>query len=334
MRRARLLAGVIVILTSVAVTVPASAELRAQGQAILFYTDDVGIFSATRRLSRDGDPTQPALDTRLTQQGSDVVLEPQLDLSHSYHSAYGTTIFDLRGQGFVFTDHTRYNQASLRAQVVHEFAPETRVRMRYYYAPAQLLGDNEEHRSGMLRLTAEKLSSHIWSTRLERALTPDLEIRLLARYGLRRYNESFAERNTDFGTIGAHVDWRVLPWMKLGISYHYERGLAEGRHQPQFQDDVSYVNHYLSADLDIELTNRLTLLTAFHFERNNWTSDFASDERRGAHENIYQGEVILVRKLTEQSKLFGGVQYSSRKQSFESQSAHNTNIGAGVQFAF
>ena len=85
---------------------------------------------------------------------------------------------------------------------------------------------------------------------------------MLARYGLRRYNESFSERNTDFGTIGTHVDWKVLPWMKLGIRYHYERGLAEGRHQPQFQDDVSYVNHYLSADLDIELMNRLTLLTA------------------------------------------------------------------------
>jgi hypothetical protein len=26
-----------------------------EGQGILFYTDDVGLFSATRRLSRDGD---------------------------------------------------------------------------------------------------------------------------------------------------------------------------------------------------------------------------------------------------------------------------------------
>ena len=47
---------------------PALADVAVNGRAILFYTDDVGIFSATRRLSRDDDPTQPALDTALTKQ--------------------------------------------------------------------------------------------------------------------------------------------------------------------------------------------------------------------------------------------------------------------------
>lgn len=77
--------------------------LTVQGQGILFYTDDVGIFSATRRLSRDGDPTQPALDSRLANQGSDVVFEPQLDIAKSFSNIYGTTTIDIRGQGFIFT---------------------------------------------------------------------------------------------------------------------------------------------------------------------------------------------------------------------------------------
>ena len=119
-------------------------ELKVEGQAILFYTDDVGIFSATRRMSRDGDPTQPALDSRLTNQGSDVVFEPQLDVAKSFINRYGTTTVDVRGQGFIFTDNTRYSQGSLRVQGVHELTPETRIRLRYYYAPNQFLGDNEE----------------------------------------------------------------------------------------------------------------------------------------------------------------------------------------------
>ena len=334
MRLSALVTGSAIIGVLVTVTPRAFAELKVEGQAILFYTDDVGIFSATRRLSRDGDPTQPALDSRLTNQGSDVVFEPQVDLANSFTTRYGTTTFDVRGQGFVFTDNTRFNQGTLRVQGVHELTPETRIRLRYYYAPNQFLGDNEEHQSGTHQIAAETLTSHIWSARIERTLTPDVEVRLLARYGLRRYNESFSERNTDFWTIGPHVEWKIAPRVKLGISYHYERGLAEGRNQPQFEDDVSYVNHYGSADLDIELADRLTLMTAFHYERNNWTSGIVGDERQGAHENVYQGEVLLVRRVTETARVFVGFQWSSRKESFEAESVKNTNVGLGLNMVF
>lgn len=311
-----------------------SEAIEVESTGILIYTDDVGLFSATRRLSRDGDPTQPAIDTRLTNKGSDVIFEPQLNLTHSLTSGYGTTTVGIYGQGFIFTDHSRFNQASLRIQGLHEFTPETRVRLRYYYAPNQFLGDNEEHRSGTRRMASEDLTSHIWSARLERTVTPDFEVRLLARFGLRRYNENFSQRNTDFWTVGPHIEWRILPKVKLGLGYHYERGLAEGRKQSEIADDVSYVNHYGSLDIDIELTERWTLMTAFHYERNNWTSGLEGDERRGAHENVYQGEVIVVRRLTEAARIFAGVQRSNRKQSFEDEQVKNTNFGVGLTMVF
>lgn len=74
----------------------------------------------------------------------------------------------------------------------------------------------------------------------------------------------------------------MAPKVKLGLSYHYERGLAEGRTQPQFEDDTSYINHYLSGDVDVELTERFSLFTAVHFEHNIWTSGLAGlqDARR------------------------------------------------------
>ena len=72
-------------------------------------------------------------------------------------------------------------------QGVHEFTPETRIRLRYYYAPNQFLGYNEERQSGTAQITSEVLTNHIWSARVERELSPGLEVRLLARYGLRRY---------------------------------------------------------------------------------------------------------------------------------------------------
>jgi hypothetical protein len=165
-------------------------------------------------------------------------------------------------------------------------------------------------------------------------LTPNLEARVLTRYGLRRYNQAFEERNTDFWTVGPHLEWRMTPRIKAGVSYHYERGLADGRNQPQLKDDVSYVNHYGSADLDVELTERLSFAASFHYERNNWTSGIPGDERQGAHENIFQGDTVVFYKLSGQARLGLGVQRSSRKQSFESSSVKNTNVGFGIEASF
>jgi hypothetical protein len=263
-----------------------------------------------------------------------MVFEPLLSVTRSLMNGLGRLDLNIQGQGFVFTENPQFDHGTLRIQATQDLSSSTRVQARFYYAPNQFLGDNDERQSGQELVTAEKLTSYIWSTRLIHDVTPDLSVKLLGRYGMRRYNEAFSERNTDFWTIGPHVDWRVAPKIKLGLSYHYERGLAEGRNQPQFEDDVSYINHYLSADVDVELTERFSLLTAFHYEYNIWTSTLAGDERNGAHENVYQGEVILAYRLTDSIQGFGGVQRSSRKESFESSSIKNTNVGIGLSAQF
>jgi predicted porin len=157
---------------------------------------------------------------------------------------------------------------------------------------------------------------------------------LLGRYGLRRYNQEFSERNLDFWTIGPHLEWTIVPAVKLGVSYHFERGLADGRNQPRYEDDVSYINHYGSIDLDFELSERFSFSTAFHYERNNWTSSLQEDERNGAHENVYQGEAILSYQISEALKTYTGVQYSSRKENFEVDAATNLNVGLGLTAKF
>ncbi|MGR8933190.1 MAG: hypothetical protein ACU837_02225 [Gammaproteobacteria bacterium] len=146
------------------------ADWSLTGRGTLFYTDDVGIFSATRRLTRDGDPTQPALDSRLIGQGSDGVFEPMIKLSKSFSTAYGTTSFDLRGDSFIYFDHTRYNHGTMVMQGQQAFTQKTELLLRYYYGPDMFLGDNEEHRSGTFMLVPERVSSYIWSMRFDTGL--------------------------------------------------------------------------------------------------------------------------------------------------------------------
>jgi len=314
----------------------------------LFYTDDVAIFSATRRLSLDGDPTQPALDKRLTGQGADGVFEPMLNVARSLTSNYGTSTFDLQGQGFVFFHQTRYNQGTFRLEAKQDFSPKTSVLFRYYIAPDMYLGENEVRVPGFhggegetaegeakpVVLAAERVTSQIGSLRVRQTLTDGLDLRLLGRYGTRRYSEEFAERNLDFWTLGPHLEWRILEPVKLILGYHFERGTAEGQDQPLLADDVSYKNNYASAELEFELPLDLSLITGLHFERNDWTSTLVGDERNGAFETIWQGEALLIYRLNEATKLYGGVQHSSRSENVSPDSILNTNAAIGIQARF
>jgi hypothetical protein len=133
-----------------------------------------------------------------------------------------------------------------------------------------LLGDNESKQTETVQ--EERVTSHIGSLRLERRLSDKWEVRLLGRFGSRTYNDAFDYRDTTFWTIGPHLLWHFSERFALVVGYHYERGLADGRKQPELEDDISYVNHYVTVGLEGELTERLSVETGFHYERNNWTS--------------------------------------------------------------
>ncbi|MFZ1744713.1 MAG: hypothetical protein WAU17_02240, partial [Nitrospirales bacterium] len=51
---------------------PSFAEWKVSGESNVYYTDDAALFSATRRLSRSQDPTQPVINSNLAKQGGDV----------------------------------------------------------------------------------------------------------------------------------------------------------------------------------------------------------------------------------------------------------------------
>jgi hypothetical protein len=72
------------LFSSLALVIMASASLKARAEWSTeinsdgYYTDDVALFSVTRRLSLKDDPTQPTVDR--PGQGSDFVYEPGVTL--------------------------------------------------------------------------------------------------------------------------------------------------------------------------------------------------------------------------------------------------------------
>jgi len=332
MRRCHFSISALLLAAGLAPSVLADWSLTTRGT--LYYTSDASLFTASQRLSRDADPTQPALDTRLTGQGSDGVLETMAQVGRTLESSVGTSALDLRGDGYVFFDHADYSNGNVAVQAKHAFPSKTTAMVRFYYNPDLFLGNNLERRSGHFQIAPEQVTSSIGAMHLAQELADELELRLFARYGTRRYNQDYAERNTDFWTIGPHLDWTLLPGVTLGLAYHYEKGLAAGRHQAQYEDDVSYINNFAAADLEFELGEKFVLSFAFDYEHNDWLSHLRGDERNGAYEQIFQGEALLIYQATEALSLHTGIQHGSRKVNLEPVGVAVTNFGLGIKARF
>ena len=180
----------------------------------------------------------------------------------------------------------------------------------------------------------EIVTTNFVAAGLARRFQEDYLVRLYSRGGTRRYEEPFQQRNTDFWTIGLHGEWDVTEKVLWVLGYHYERGLADGRNQPALKDDISYINHFLTTDLEIELKKFWTLELALHYELNNWTTDTPGDPRKGQHEDVIQGDIELLHEVSEDLTVVAGFQGQYRKESFEPEGFRNLDGWVGARWKF
>ncbi|MDH4193610.1 MAG: hypothetical protein OEY80_13035 [Nitrospirota bacterium] len=316
------------------------AEWKVSGESNVYYTDDAALFSATRRLARLQDPTQPVIDSKLANQGNDVVFEPVAQIGKSFSLMGRQTRVVVRGQGFVFTNNTRFSHGSLGVQASHNLTPSTSLIFRYFFGPDLFLGKNEvrpieESGGDPPRLKNEEVTTHYWAGGIAQQIpgVDDARVILYGRYGLREYDKPFTERDTRFWTIGTHVEWPLTEKIGMALGYHYERGLADGRKQPELKDDISYYNHFVTGELEFEFTESIGVEMALHYEFNGWTTGISEDERKGQHENVIQGDIAARYRVNEVLQVTAGFQGSHRKESFEA-GLKNLNTWLGAKLAF
>ena len=186
------------------------AEWSLRGEGKVFYTNDVALFSASRRLDRLQDPTQPILDGDLAKQGDDMVFEPVAEVGKSFSLLGRKMEFSIKGQGFVYTDNPRFNHGTLGVTDTVHLSSATQLLLRYYYSPDLFLGKNEvrplaEPGGDPPRDKDENVTTHFGMALLSQRVRENLTVFLLGRYGIRRYNDAFQQRDMDFWTIGSHM---------------------------------------------------------------------------------------------------------------------------------
>ena len=169
---------------------------------------------------------------------------------------------------------------------------------------------------------------------MERRVSEFMTAALIGRYGLRLYNESFAERDTTFWTVGPRVGYRATNWMMVTLSYLYERGLADGRQETQFMDDVSYYLHMLSVGTELHLHSRLDLEFLYIHRRKTFTSGIAGDTHLNRFDSTHQGIAELRYRLSPVAIITLAYQYGKRTSTTVLRDFSDSIVSIGVEYRF
>ncbi len=319
----------------------AAGEWEATVENYLHYTTDVSLFSASRRLAHDQDPTLPLIETEFAHRRSDVVYEPEITLYRRLNTRLGQGRFGIIAEGFIFRERSRFTHPLVGIDWTQAIPGGYRILLRYTAVPDLYLGRNRRrpladapHAEGENDpgLAPEEVSTHYWSLGLGHDFGERIHARIFGRYGLRRYEAPFEHRDNDFWTVGVHLEMESTENVEMILGYHFERAYADGRHRPELRDDVSYRNHYLTGEFVIAVTPLLTLEIGGHYERNGWTSAIEGDIRRGEYEDTVQGEVALLYRLTDHLEISLELQGIHRKESFEDTGIASYNTSFGLHF--
>lgn len=311
---------------------PVQAEWSAIAEQKISYTTDAFQFSSARRLRLTEDPSQPTVVS--TEKPQDVVWEPALEVIHSTPTSRGNNELSVKAQGAIFTNNPIFNHGDYRIQDRWSFNSDTSVLLRYRYVPNLFLGPNFERRTGTGSIQEERVSSHTWRVEVERRVNEAVTAALIGRYGLRLYNEAFAERDTRFWTAGPRVDYRATDWMTVTLSYLYERGLAEGRQEPQFADDVSYYLHLVSAGTEFRLNQRIDLGLIYIHRRKTFTSGIPGDTHVDRFDSTHQGIAELRYHISTAATVMLAFQYDKRTSTNVLRDFQDTIVSLGGQYRF
>lgn len=309
-----------------------AAEWSAVTEARALFTDNVFELSAARRLALSEDPSQPVIVS--LNQPSDVVWDPSVDLQRTSWSSLGKTELSFKAHGFLYTLNPIFDHGDYRLQVNQQVAQRTFVLLRYRYVPNMFLGPNLERQSGSFQQAEERVTSHTWRMQLEQQLNDQWSVTLVGRYGLRLYNQSFSERDTTFYTIGPRLRFHPTAWLRLTLDYLYEQGFADGRDQPQYKDDVSYRQQFVSFGALIQLLAPLSLELIYVFRDKQFTSDIVGDPLRGNVDDLHQGTAELHYDLSAAARVTVGFQRTQRASSVASRDFFNTNASIGLAYRF
>jgi opacity protein-like surface antigen len=310
----------------------AQAEWSASVEQRTSYTTDAFQFSSARRLALSEDPSQPTVVP--VEKPDDVIWEPALEVIRGSSNSLGKNELSFKARGAIYTNNPIFDHGDYRIQDRQWLDSDTSILLRYRYVPNLFLGPNFERQTGTFSVQDERVTSHHWRAEFERRLNEELNAALIGRYGLRLYNDAFSERDTQFFTVGPRFQYRPTNWMTVTLGYLYERGLADGRQETQFKDDVSYYLYTVSFGTEFQISSRLALNLVYLHLRKTFTSDLVGDSHMDRRDFTNQGLAELRYHLTLAAAATLGFQQTQRTSTNALRGFNDTIVSVGGQYQF
>ena len=122
--------------------------------------------------------------------------------------------------------------------------------------------------------------------------------------------------------------------MAVSLGYLYERGLADGRGNTQFNDDVSYRLHAVSAGTDLTLISSLSLHLGYIYRRKDFTSEMLGDTHLHRHDDSHLGMAEFRHRLNEGASLSASFQRTQRTSTVVTRDFNDTIYSLGGSYRF
>ena len=123
--------------------------------------------------------------------------------------------------------------------------------------------------------------------------------------------------------------------MTVTVEYLYERGLADGRGDTRFNDDVSYQYHLAELAVTVPLPRSWELSLSYIYGRKQFTSELVGDtEHLGRRDMTHQGHAELSHNFNDRTSLMLGFRRTQRTSTNPLFPFNSTLFSVGVEYLF
>jgi hypothetical protein len=247
--------------------------LKAKTGLSLIYDDNVWQFSDRDRSSFEN--SQNSSFFQNVESLDDFIWEPYFFLQFQpLEKTPSTQLFaDISGNFYVHNPSLNLGiyQIGLKQEIRHK----VQAAISYTLIPREFVGISRENPSSSISV-GETITTHTTRFRIERKIR-DINLGLTVHHKFKDYNDTFEEQDNNI--YGAGLESKIYSGygLKTRIAYLFELGVASGRNNTNFNNDLSYRSHQLRISPEVRINRDLTIGVRYEIKYKAFTTNLSGD---------------------------------------------------------
>ncbi len=247
--------------------------MKAETGLSLIYDDNVWQFSDSDRSSFEN--SQNTSFFQNVESLGDFIWEPYLFLQFQpLEKTPSTRLFtDISGDFYTY-NHSR-NLGTYQIGLKQGIGRKVHALISYTLIPREFVGISRENPGSGISV-GETITTHTTRFRIEREIQ-DIDLGLTVHHKFKDYNDAFEVQDSDIYGVGLESKIYSAYGLKTRIAYLFELGVASGRNNPNFKNDLSYRSHQLRISPEIRVNRQLAIGIRYEIKYKAFTTNLPGD---------------------------------------------------------